>query len=405
MNGGPAGALEIFLIAGEPSGDVLGAHLMAALQELTEGRVQFAGIGGPAMIAEGLTSLFPMDELSVMGLIEVLPRVPKLLRRIGETVTAIREFQPHAVVTIDAPGFCFRVAARLKKSARAGAAIPPIIHYVAPQVWAWRPGRARKLARIVNHLLVLLPFEPPYFERHGLACTYVGHPAFESGVQYGDGAAFRARHGIAPDDRVLCLLPGSRIGEVSRLLPIYRETAARLMREMPRLRIVCAAAAAVDEQVRSEVAVWPVAVAVADSDARFDCMAASDVALAASGTVTLELAAAGVPMVVAYRMNLVTAWLARRLVRVQYANLVNLVLGRGAIPELLLEDCYPEALADALIRLLGSDGERQRQRVAMAEALARLGSGALRPSHRAAKAVLGVITAWHGERKIRNEER
>lgn len=398
MSGGPA-ALTIFLIAGEPSGDDLGAHLMAAIQELTGGQVRFAGIGGPAMAHQGLESLFPMAELSVMGLVEVLPRAPRLLRRIGETVAAIRQLRPHAVVTIDAPGFCFRVAARLKRAMKNGATVPPIVHYVAPQVWAWRPGRARTLAKIVDHLLVLLPFEPPYFEKYGLACTYVGHPAFESGVRSGDGAGLRAKLGIGADDSVLCLLPGSRSSEVSRLLPVFQETVARLLRELPRLRIVCAAAAPVAEQIRTEIATWPFAVHVADTDERFDAMAASDVALAASGTVTLELAAAGVPMVVAYRLNPITAWLARRLVRVQYATLVNLVLGRGAIPELLLEDCYPESLARALLRLLRNDAERQRQRVAMAEALARLGTGGTRPSMRAAKAVLGMIAAYHDQEK------
>ena len=398
MSTWPAG-LTIFLIAGEPSGDELGAHLMAAMEELAGGHVRFAGIGGPAMARQGLESLFPMAELSVMGLVEVLPRAPRLLRRIGETVAAIHELRPHAVVTIDAPGFCFRVAARLKRATKSGPPIPPIVHYVAPQVWAWRPGRARTLAKIVDHLLVLLPFEPPYFEKYGLECTYVGHPAFESGVQRGNGAALRAKLGIRADDTVLCLLPGSRSSEVSRLLPVFRETVARLLRELPRLRILCAAAAPVADQIKAEITAWPFAVHVADNEERFDAMAASDVALVASGTVTLELAAASVPMVVAYRMNPITAWLARRLVRVQYATLVNLVIGRGAIPELLLEDCYPEALARALLRLLRNDAERQCQRVAMAEALARLGTGGVRPSTRAAKAVLGVIAAWHDQEK------
>ena len=298
MSVGPAG-LTIFLIAGEPSGDDLGGHLMAAIQELAGGHARFAGIGGPAMARQGLESLFPMAELSVMGLVEVLPRAPRLLRRIGETVAAIRELRPHAVVTIDAPGFCFRVATRLKRATRSGAPIPPIVHYVAPQVWAWRPGRARTLAKIVDHLLVLLPFEPPYFEKYGLACTYVGHPAFESGVQRGNGAALRAKLSIRADDTVLCLLPGSRSSEVSRLLPVFRETVARLLRELPRLRILCAAAAPVADQIKAEIATWPLAVHVADNEERFDAMAASDVALAASGTVTLELAAASVPMVVA----------------------------------------------------------------------------------------------------------
>jgi lipid-A-disaccharide synthase len=398
---GIADGISVFLIAGEPSGDALGAHLMAALKERTGGRVRFSGIGGPAMAREGLASLFPMTELSVMGLVEVLPRIPRLLRRIGETVAAIRDIRADAVITIDAPGFCLRVASRLKKSARAGGPDIPIIHYVAPQVWAWRGGRAKKLTGLVDHLLVLLPFEPPYFEKFGLACTFVGHPALESGAGCGDGAGFRARLKLAPGDPVLCLLPGSRAGEVARLLPVYRETVARMVRDVPRLRVVCAVAQAVAARVKSEVATWPVPVHIAEQEARFDAMAASTVALAASGTVTLELAAAGVPMVVAYRMNPVTAWVARRVVHVQYANLVNLVLGRGAIPELLLEDCYPEALAGALLRLLRDEGARKAQQAAMAEALNRLGRGGPRPSLQAAKAVLGVIAT----RQAREEKR
>jgi lipid-A-disaccharide synthase len=391
--------VSLFLIAGEPSGDMLGAHLMSALKEVTQGRVRFAGIGGAGMAAEGLQSLFPMTELSVMGLVEVLPRVPRLLRRISETVAAIERLAPDAVVTIDAPSFCFRVAARLKKIARAGRPRIPVIHYVAPQVWAWRPGRARRLARIVDRLLALLPFEPPYFEDFGLRCTYVGHPVVESAAAQGDGAGFRARRGIGRGDPVLCLLPGSRHGEISRLLPVYRETVVRLLAEVPRLRVVCAAAGPVAHAIGAEVAAWPVPVEIAENDERFDAMAASDVALAASGTVTLELAMAGVPMVVAYRMNPITAWVARRVVRVQYANILNLVLGRGAIPELLLEDCYPEALAAALLRLFRNEPARVAQRTAMTEALLRLGRGGRRPSLAAADAVLEEIGAAGPVRK------
>lgn len=392
MSGPGAGGPSVFLIAGEPSGDMLGARLMAALKERTGGRVQFSGIGGQGMAGEGLISIFPMAELSVMGLVEVVPRIPKLLRRIDETVAAILESRPDAVVTIDAPSFCLRVASRLKKAARGGPRIP-VVHYVAPQVWAWRSGRARSLAGLVDHLLTLLPFEPPYFEKYGLRCTYVGHPALEGGAGQGNGTSFRTRQGIAPDDQVLCLLLGSRHGEVTRLLPIYKETVERLIPAVPKLRIVVPAAYSVAAHIKTTAGAWPFPVIVAENDERFDAMAASDVALAASGTVTLELAMAGVPMVVAYAMNPITAWLARRLVKVQYANLINLVLGRGAIPELLLEDCYPEALAGALLRLFRDEAARQAQRVAMAEALAKLGAGGPRPSLQAAKAVLGVIGA------------
>jgi len=384
----PAADTHIFLIAGEPSGDALGAELMAALKRQTNGRIRFSGIGGAGMTAQGLASLFPMEELSMMGLLEILPRAPRLLRRIGETVGAIERSRPNAVVTIDAPGFCFRVAARLKKLKRA--ANIPVIHYVAPQVWAWRKGRARKLPRLADHLLTLLPFEPPYFEIHGLDCTFVGHPA-ATGAARGKGPAFRARHGIAAADKLLCLLPGSRAGEVSRLLPIYRDTAVRLGSEFPGLRLVVAAAAPVAGQIAAAVSNWPLPVVIARKDERYDAMSAADIALAASGTVTLEVAREGTPMVVAYRMNPVTAWLARLLVRIKYVTLINLVLGREAIPELLLEDCTAHALATALGRLLRDEGARSAQRTAMAEALRRLAGPGPSPGERAAAAVLKIV--------------
>ena len=380
----------LFLIAGEPSGDALGADLMAALTELSGNKIRFAGIGGAGMARQGLQSLFPMTDLSVMGVAEVLPRLPNLMRRIAETVDAIVKLRPAAIVTIDAPGFCFRVAARLKKAARRGGPKIPVIHYVAPQVWAWRRGRARKLAHIVDHLLVLLPFEPRYFEKYGLATTYVGHPAIGGEASF-DGGAFRTKHGIGEGETVLCLLPGSRQSEVSRLLPIYRETVERLAATLPKLRCVAVVADVVADEIGAALRTWPVPVIQARGNERFGAMAACTAALAASGTVTLELAKAGTPMVVAYRMNPFSAWLARRLVHVQYVTLVNLVLGRGAIPELLLEDCYPEALASALLLLLRDATARDCQRMAMKEALRRLGEGGPRPGLQAARAILKVI--------------
>lgn len=385
----PETAPDIFLIAGEPSGDALGAALMSALKERTGGHIRFSGIGGSEMSAQGMTSLFSMSELSVMGLAEVVPRIPRLLRRIAQTVDTIVRSQPDAVVTIDAPGFCFRVAARLKKIARRGGPRIPVVHYVAPQVWAWRKGRARKLPRYLDHLLCLLPFEPPYFEVHGLSCTFVGHPA--AGPARGGGKAFRARYRIPDGAAVLCLLPGSRRDEVTRLLPVYRETVARLAKEFPGLVVVAATAAPMAGRVAAGVAGWPVPVIVTQGEARFGAMAASDVALAASGTVTLELAREGTPMVVAYRMNPVTGWLARLLVRLKYVTLINIILGREAIPERLLGDCTPDALAAALAHLIRDSGARSAQQAAMAEGLRRLAGPGPSPGMRAAGAVLKVI--------------
>lgn len=386
MSGAPHGGPLIFVIAGEPSGDLLAASLMAALKRLTGGQVRFAGVGGPRMAEEGLDSLFPMAELSVMGLIEVLPRLPNLFRRINQTVDAARAARPDAVVTIDSPGFTFRVAKRLKGDGF------PLIHYVAPTVWAWKPGRARKIAQFLDHLLVLLPFEPPYFEREGLATTFVGHPVVERGADQGDGPGFRARHGIEPDAPLLCVLPGSRRSETDRLLPVFADTVARLAADRPGLRCVVPTVATVAATVRAACAGWPVPVVVVEGEAeKFDAFAAADAALAASGTVALELACARTPTVVAYKVNPLTAWLVRRLIRVRFVTLVNLILDRAVVPEYLQDDCRPDILSASLGRLLDDKDAARAQTEQADEALSHLGRGGPSPGENAAKAVLAVI--------------
>lgn len=379
-------APTLFLVAGEASGDVIGARLMAALKRRTAGTVRFAGIGGERMTAEGLDSLFPMRELSVMGLVEILPRARHLLRRIRQTAKAVLELRPDAVVTIDSPGFNLRLAARL-----AGQGIPRI-HFVAPQVWAWRPGRAPRIARLLDHLLTLFPFEPPYFDVHGLECTFIGHPIVENGANSGDRDRFRADHDIPPEAPLLCILPGSRAGEIERLMPVFRETLRSLAADRPEMRSVIVAAPAVADLVQAAAATWPVPTIVVGGDAaKYDAFAASDAALAASGTVTLELALAGVPMVVAYRVNALTAWLGRRLIRIPYVSLVNVVLGRKAVPEYLQQDCRPELLTAALATLLDDPEAAAAQRRDSAEASRLVGLGGPPPSERAAEAVLKVI--------------
>ncbi|MFV3073326.1 lipid-A-disaccharide synthase [Niveispirillum fermenti] len=379
----------IFLIAGEPSGDVLGARLMAALKQATGGQVRFAGIGGERMMAEGLDSLFPMEELTLMGLAELLPRLPGLIRRIDQTAAAILSSKPDAVVTIDAPDFCFRV---LKKVRRADKGIR-LIHYVAPTVWAWRPGRARKIAAFLDHLLVLLPFEPPYFEAVGLPATFVGHSIVEAGVERGDGPAFRARHGIAPDVPLLCVLPGSRRSEVRLLLPDFAATLAILKQRHPGLHVVIPTLGKVAAAVTAAAAQWPVPSLVVQGDEeKYDAMAASRVALAASGTVALELALARLPAVIAYRIHPLTFYLYRRLIRVKYANLVNIMLDRMLVPERLQQDCTPEKLAVAVDRLLSDPAARREQVDGVAQVARWLGQdGSQTPSQRAADAVLRVI--------------
>ena len=382
----PPRTIRIMLVAGEPSGDAIGARLMAALKLRTLGKVAFSGIGGARMAEQGLASRVPLAELSVMGLVEVLPRVPNLLRRLRETADFALAERPDAVVSIDAPGFSFRLARRL-----AGRGIP-LVHVVAPTVWAWRPGRARTIARFLDHLLVLLPFEPPYFEREGLATTFVGHPVLDSGADRGQGAAFRARHGIAAKTPLLAVLPGSRAGEVSRLLPVFGETLALLRRRIGGLQAVVPTLAPVAGTVRQAAAQWPVPTAVlAETDEKYDAMAASQAALAASGTVALELALADVPAVVAYRVHPVTAFLARRLVRVRYANLVNILLDRPVVPELLQQDCVPSKLAEAVERVMIDEAARAAQHDAALSAMRLLGRDDQAPSLRAADALLRAI--------------
>jgi lipid-A-disaccharide synthase len=378
----------IFVIAGEPSGDLLGGRLMAALMEETAGRVRFAGIGGESMADQGLRSLFPMAELSLMGLAEIVPHIPRLLRRIRETARAVDEARPAAVVTIDSPDFTRRVARRITNRAI------PRIHYVAPTVWAWRPRRAKGFARDFDHLLALLPFEPPWFERAGLPCRFVGHPVVESGADKGDGAAFRARHGIDPQDTLVCVLPGSRRGEVGRLAGDFGIALGMLARKHARLKVVVPTVEGVSALVEARCAVWPVPVELVHGQAeKFDAMAASNLAMAASGTVALELALARVPHVVAYRVAPLTYFIVRRLLTNpdQYGNLVNIILDRQVVPEFVQGNCRPERLAHELERLMGPDGATQIE--ATAFAMARLGQDGPPPGRRAARAVLDILGA------------
>jgi lipid-A-disaccharide synthase len=385
------GAPLVYLIAGEESGDRLGAPLMAALKQLTGGEVRFAGVGGAGMAAEGLESLFPMDDLAVMGVAEVLPRLPLLLRRMREVAADVRRRRPAVLVTIDAPDFNFRVAKRLKGLGREIDGIK-LVHYVAPTVWAWRPGRAKMIAGDLDHLLALLPFEPPYFDAEGLACTYVGHPVLRSGADKGDGVGFRQARGIATDTPLLALLPGSRRGECRRMLPVFSATVRRLVERFPKLEIAVPTLPGTRALVEAAVSGFGVPIHLVEGDGpKYDAFAAADVALAASGTVTLELAMAGTPAVIGYRMALPTAVLARLLVKAPYAGLVNIMLGREAVPEYLLEQCHDDLMADALAGLFSDPALRDAQKQAYADALGMLGYGRFDPNQRAAETVLGVM--------------
>lgn len=383
---GPKTAPLVFIVAGEPSGDLLGARLMAALREETGGHIRFAGVGGEGMAAQGLHSLVPIEELSVMGLVEVLPHLFKILGHIRQTAAAARSLNPALVLTIDAPNFSLEISKRL-----AGLGVPRV-HYVAPSVWAWKARRAERIARFLDHLLVLLPFEPPYFEKHGLATTFVGHPAVEDTRPPGAGSALRERHGIPPEARLIAVLPGSRRGEVKRLSPIFAAALGQLKARFPDLHVLVPTLSGVAEMVRAHSGNWPLPVTVLTGpDDKREAFAAAEVALAASGTVAVELAVAGVPAVIAYRLAPLTAMIAHRLIKAPYASIPNLLLNREVQPELLTDDCTPDNLAAAVGVLLADPAAREAQKAAYREVVGMLTPGGDTPSRRAARKLLKLI--------------
>jgi lipid-A-disaccharide synthase len=380
----------IFIVTGEPSGDAIGGALIGALKARTGGRVRVAGIGGERMAEEGLKSLVPLGHLAVAGVAEVLPRARVILRHVRETTAAIRAAGPDAVVTIDSSGFTWRIAHRLR---RAGETLP-LIHYVAPMVWAWRASRARRVARWYDHLLTLLPFEPPYFEREGLASTCVGHPIVESGAGAGDGARFRGAQGIAAGTLVLSVLPGSRGGEVRRLAPVFGGALRLLERIVGPFRIAVPTVENVAAMVAAAVRDWPgEPILLRGAEAKYDAFAASRAALAASGTVALELAMARVPMAVAYRLSPLTEALLARVLKVRQVNLINLMLERPLVPELLGPDCTPEKLAGAVATLVRDEPVRAAHISGYDQAMRHLGAGGISPSLQAADRILSIIAA------------
>lgn len=371
--------LTLFLVAGEPSGDHLGAALMRGLRALSPD-VRFAGVAGPLMQAEGMQSLFPMEELSIMGLVEVLPKYLHLKRRIRETAEACLTSGAKALITIDSPDFGLRVAALVR------AADPSIrtIHYVAPSVWAWRPGRAAKMAGVIDHVLALLPFEPPYMTAAGMSCDFVGHPVVSEPLATPtEAAAFK---GQGP---LILTLPGSRRGEVTRLAPIFGQTLAEVKRSHPDARVVLPTLASIEPVIRSLTADWPIAPQIiTDPGLKRGAFAAADVALAASGTVSLELAANNCPMVIAYDMNRLTLWMMRRAALIDTVTLVNLVSETRVVPEFIGAACRPDLIAPALLSQLA---QPQAQRAAMALTMDRLGKGGEAPGLRAARSVLSAL--------------
>jgi lipid-A-disaccharide synthase len=376
-------ALSIFIIAGEPSGDRLGGAVMRGLRTLAPG-VRFAGIGGSEMMNEGLVSRFPMEELSVMGITEIAPKYFDLRRRIRETAQAVVAAQPDVLLTIDSPGFCLRVAKIVKKRTKVRT-----VHYVAPTVWAWRPGRAARMAHEIDHVLALFPFEPPLMQAAGMACDFVGHPVVADPLaDEAEAVAFRAGFGEGP---LILALPGSRRGEIARLADRFGQALREVAAARPGARVVVPASLSVVAEVRAAVADWGLPVTLIDpredvgGRAKRAAFRAADVALAASGTVSLELAANGTPMVIGYDMAPLTRWLMARMLLIDTVTLVNIVSGTRTVPEFLGRACRPGPMAEAVLRLLDAP---DAQAAAMRLTMERLGRGGPLPGLRAAQAIL-----------------
>jgi lipid-A-disaccharide synthase len=380
-------ARKIVLVATEESGDRLGASLMKVLRQRLGDAVEFSGVGGRGMAREGLVSLFPIEELSIVGFSAVIRQLPKILRLIAQAVDAIVATAPDVLVIIDSPDFTQRVARRV----RARDPAIPIVNYVAPTVWAWRPGRARAMRRYVDHVLALLPFEPEAYRKlNGPPCSYVGHPLIEQIASLRPNAEEQARRDAQPP--VLLVLPGSRRSEVARHLTIFGETLARLRAQGLAFEAVLPTTPHLEAAVRAGVASWPVAprIVIGDSDKRAAFRSAR-AALAKSGTVTLELAVSGVPMVTAYRVGEFEAFILRRVIKVQSVILANLVIGDNVIPEYLQEACTPDNLAPALADVLADSAARTRQVEAFGRLDAIMSTGAASPSVRAADIVLATM--------------
>ena len=388
--------LRLFMIAGEHSGDALGAKLMAALNERRRGRIRYLGVGGAQMAQQGLVSQFPMEDVAVMGPAAIIARLPKILRRIHGTAAAAVAAEPDAVVIIDSPEFTHPIAKRVRRRSPE----IPIVDYVSPSVWAWRPGRARKMRQYVDHVLALLPFEPEaHRQLRGPPCTYVGHPLIERAgwIAALDTAPLAQRLALPPDTALLVVLPGSRPSEVARLMQPFGETLSRLIERGRKFEVAMPVVDSVRGLIQQHLTAWPKQpVLLEGEEDKFRAFKLARAALAASGTVTLELAAAGTPMVVAYKVDAAMAPFLRRMIKAHSIVLANLVLGENAFPELIQERCTGVKLADALAPILDDSPARAKQLAALARIPERLRLLTGTPSEAAADIVLHYAESGRG---------
>ena len=388
MSRPPKAPLTVMLVAAEASGDDRGAGLAHALKARLGDGVRFVGVGGERMAAEGVVSPFDLAEISILGLLEGLMAYPRIVRRVRDTVALAAREKPDLAVLIDSWGFTLRVAQSLRRLDPK----LPLIKYVGPQVWATRPGRAKTLAAAVDHLLTIHAFDAPWFEAQGLPVTFVGNSALSLDFSRADPARLRARIAAGPDDPILIVLPGSRRGEIERMLPVFEGAVRRLKATRANLHVVIPAAPTVAEMVKARVAGWSHRAHVLQGDeAKLDAMKTATVALACSGTVTTELALAGVPMVVGYRLGPVTHAILRRLLRTKYITLFNIAAQAFVAPELVQHDCTGPKLAQEVALRLDDPALRARQTAAQYAALDKMGRGGPAPSQTAADAVLKIL--------------
>ena len=374
----------VYIIVGEPSGDILAGRMMQAMLRRHPG-VRFAGMGGETMAAMGFQSLFDIADISVMGFWEVLPRLPLILKRLKQVIADIERQQPDVIVTVDSWGFVSRILQKLKRKR----STIPVVHYVAPQVWAWKKSRAPKAARLMNRLMTLWPYEPAYFEKYGLRCDFTGHPVVENTALLTDDLdAFKARHRIPCHGAILCVLPGSRRSEIKKLIPVFKKTVCRLKEHFPDLFLIIPSVEAIADEVRSAFAGIDIPhCVITGQQERYNAFRVSDFALAASGTVTLELTFCGTPHVIAYTFSFITNQIIKRLATTKYANLINILADKPVIPEFVLENCRDELIASNVLELMQNPNAAQAQVTEAKQYFAQLKPADMMPSEKVASIV------------------
>ena len=353
---------KIFIIAGEASGDLLGSKLIKELKQQfaqINQSVELIGVGGKLMKEQGFLSIFPMEDLSVMGFLEVIPHLAKLIRRINQTAKTIIEEKPDFVITIDSPDFNFRVIKKLKNYQGKK------IHLIAPSVWAYREGRAQKIAKLYDLLLAILPFEPPYFEKYGLKTMFIGHPIMENAPDFTkkseNNIIFRQKYKIENDDIVICITPGSRNGEVKKIFPEFIGAVNLLSEKIPNLKVVIPLIDKTRDLVGEMAKSLKVKYFLIEKNEKEMAFFATNFALAKSGTNTLEFSLYRLPMIIAYKINFITHFLVKRMVKIKFANLVNLILNREVIPEMLQDNCEAKKICNKLLNLIEDENLSQKQ--------------------------------------------